>query len=173
MDLIVQQGERTEKVQVRRVDGPGQGYEVKIGDRVYHVDAALARPGVYSLRLDGEQHEVAVRPHGTPEDSAWWVNAGGTAGAVQVTDPLAYLAAQAASAKGGRRRQRVTAYMPGRVVALLVEEGAEVEAGQGVVVLEAMKMENEIRAEHHGVVSRILVQPGQSVNGGDPLFELE
>jgi biotin carboxyl carrier protein len=137
------------------------------------VDAVLARPGVYSLRLDGEQHEVAVRPHGSPEDSAWWVSTGGTAGAVQVTDPLAFMAAQAASAKGGRKRQRVTAYMPGRVVAILVEEGAEVEAGQGIVVLEAMKMENEIRAEHKGVVSRIVVQPGQSVNGGDPLFEWE
>ncbi len=62
--------------------------------------------------------------------------------------------------------------MPGRVVALLVDEGDEVEPGQGVVVLEAMKMENEIAAEHGGVVTKVHVEPGQAVEGGDPLFEL-
>ncbi|TNF74372.1 MAG: acetyl-CoA carboxylase biotin carboxyl carrier protein subunit [Acidobacteria bacterium] len=62
--------------------------------------------------------------------------------------------------------------MPGRVVALLVEEGQEVESGDGLVVLEAMKMENEIRAETAGVVRKILVSEGQAVEGGDPLFEI-
>jgi pyruvate carboxylase subunit B len=62
--------------------------------------------------------------------------------------------------------------MPGRVVAVLVEEGAAVTAGQGVVVLEAMKMENEIRAEADGTVAKIFVQPGQAVDTGNPLFEL-
>lgn len=170
MDLIVRHGEREEKVRVRRLD---HGYEVIVGDQAHEVDSAIARPGVYSLRIDGHQHEVAVRPHGASGDGAWWVSAGGTASSVQVMDPLAHLAAQATGAKGGRRRQRVNAYMPGRVVAILVQEGEEVQAGQGILVLEAMKMENEIRAEHEGVVTKILVQPGQSVDGGDPLFELE
>ena len=59
------------------------------------------------------------------------------------------------------------------VVAVLVAAGEPVRAGQGVLVLEAMKMQNEILAEHDGTVTRILVQPGQSVDGGEPLFELE
>ena len=63
--------------------------------------------------------------------------------------------------------------MPGRVTAVLVEEGAEVTTGQGIIVLEAMKMENEIRAEHDGTVSKIHVQPGQAVDLGNPLFEME
>jgi biotin carboxyl carrier protein len=170
LKLIVRHGEREEAVQIRRDD---DGYVVVVGDRVYQVDAAIARPGVYSLLLDGQQHEVAVRPLGAQSDGSWWVSGGGTAGAVQVQDPLAHLASQAVAAKGGRRKRQVTAYMPGRVVALLVQEGEEVKAGQGVVVLEAMKMENEIRAEHDGVVTKILVQPGQSVDGGNPLFEME
>ena len=62
--------------------------------------------------------------------------------------------------------------MPGRVVAVLVEEGHQVEVGQGVVVLEAMKMENEIRAEVAGKVTKLHVRPGQSVEGGDLLFEI-
>jgi pyruvate carboxylase subunit B len=63
--------------------------------------------------------------------------------------------------------------MPGRVVALLVKEGDEVAAGQGVVVLEAMKMENEIRAEHEGRITKLHVEPGQAVDTGSPLFEME
>lgn len=166
MDLVVRRGEREERVQVRRNDG---GYEVTVGDRTYQVDALSARAGLHSLRIDGAHHEVAVRRQG---DGAWWVSTAQGAGPVEVLDPLAHLAAQSAS-KGGKRRQRVDAYMPGRVTAVLVEEGAEVAKGQGIVVLEAMKMENEIRAEHDGTVSKIHVQPGQAVDTGNPLFDLE
>ena len=166
MELVVRRGEREERVRVRRVDG---GYEVTVGDRAYQVDALPARAGIQSLRIDGAQHEVAVRPQG---QGTYWVSSSQGAGPVEVLDPLAHLAAQSAS-KGGKRRQRVDAYMPGRVTAVLVEEGAEVAKGQGIVVLEAMKMENEIRAEHDGIVTRIHVQPGQAVDTGNPLFDLE
>jgi len=152
------------------------GYEVTIGERTYRVDALAARPGVLSLRIeDGDgavtrQHEVAVRPQGS--EGTYWVSTAEGAGPVEVADPLAYLAAQTQSA-GAKRRQRIDAYMPGRVTAVLVEEGAEVATGQGIIVLEAMKMENEIRAEHDGKVSKIHVQPGQAVDTGNPLFEME
>jgi biotin carboxyl carrier protein len=153
-----------------RIEAVAGGYEITLGERRYLVDVARVRAGLYSLRIDGAQHEVAVarRP-----DGSYWVSDPHGAQAVAVADPLSHLAAQGGAAKGGRRRQRVTAYMPGRVVALLVAEGQAVEAGQGVLVLEAMKMQNEIQAEHAGTVTRILVQPGQPVDGGDPLFEIE
>jgi biotin carboxyl carrier protein len=160
MNLVVRHGDREETVKVRRHDG---GYEVV-------VDAEAARAGLHSLRLDGIQHEVAVRRHG---EDAWWVSTVHGSGSVEVSDPLTHLAAQTRGGKGGRRRQTVKAYMPGRVVTLLVPEGQEVTTGQGILVLEAMKMENEIRAEHDGAVTKIHVQPGQAVDTGDPLFELE
>ncbi|MFL6264063.1 MAG: biotin/lipoyl-containing protein [Thermoanaerobaculia bacterium] len=171
MELIVRQGEREERVRVRRVDG---GFEVTVGDRVHQVDALPARPGLLSLRIDGTRsisyhQEAAVRRQ---KEGVYWVSTAQGSGPVEVADPLAHLAAQSHS-QGAKRRQRVDAYMPGRVVAVLVEEGAEVTAGQGIVVLEAMKMENEIRAEHDGRVSKIHVQPGQAVDTGNPLFEME
>jgi len=170
VDLIVRSGSREEKVKIRRDD---DFYDVTIGDRVYRVEAATARAGAQSLRsllIDGAQHEVAVRHQG---EGVYWVSTRQGAGAVEVADPLTALAAQTQGAKGGRRRQTVKAYMPGRVVTLLAAEGEEVAAGQGVLVLEAMKMENEIRAEHGGTVTKIHVQPGQAVDNGTPLFELE
>lgn len=166
MELIVRQGEREEKVRVRR---DGDLYEVQVGERTWTVDAKTARGGLRSLRIDGAHHEVAVSTRG--ED--YWVSTRHGAGPVSVTDPLTHLASQTRGGGGGKRRQKVTAYMPGRVVAVLVEEGQEVTAGQGVVVLEAMKMQNEIRAEHEGKVTRIHVQTGQNVEGGDPLFEMD
>lgn len=167
MDLIVRHGEREEHVRVRRT---GDGYEVAVGDRTYQVDALSAGRLIHSLRIEGAHHEVAIRPQG---DGAYWVSTAQGAGPVEVADPLTHLATQAAGGKAGRKNQRMTAYMPGRVVAVLVQEGQPVEAGQGIVVLEAMKMENEIRAEHEGTIRHIFVQPGQSVDGGDPLFEME
>lgn len=170
MDLIVRHGDREERVKIRRNNRAGGGYEISIGDRTYHVDAEAARAGLHSLRIDGAQHEVAVRRQ---DEDTYWVSTVHGAGPVEVTDPLTHLAAQTRGAQGGRRRQTVKAYMPGRVVTLLVEEGQEVTTGQGILVLEAMKMENEIRAEHDGTVTKIHVQPGQAVDLGNPMFELE
>ena len=165
MELIARHGEREERVRVRRVDG---GYEVTIGDRTYQVDALSLQNDVRSLRIDGEQHEVSVRRRGEDYEVT---SRHGTA-TVAVTDPLTHLAQQTRGGRGGRRHERVSAYMPGRVVAVLVQEGESVAAGQGIVVLEAMKMENEIRAEHDGTVRQIFVQPGQAVDTGEALFEL-
>lgn len=166
VELIVRHGEREEKVRVRR---NGSGYEVTLGERTYQVDAATARTGLRSLRIDGSHHEVAVR---SVRDS-YWVSTPSAAGPVSVTDPLTHLASQTRAGKTGKRRERVTAYMPGRVVSILVQEGEAVTAGQGILVLEAMKMQNEIRAEQDGTVNAVYVQSGQNVEGGDPLFELE
>lgn len=166
MELIARHGDRTEKVRVRRNDG---GYEITVGDRIYQVDAAPAKAGVYSLLIDGAQHEVSVRPR----EEDWTVTGRHGTATVSITDPLTHLAAQTRGAKGGKRHRKVTAYMPGRVVAVLVQEGDAVTAGQGIVVLEAMKMENEIRTEHDGTIAKVFVQPGQAVDSGNPLFELE
>ncbi|HEX5718962.1 MAG TPA: biotin/lipoyl-containing protein [Thermoanaerobaculia bacterium] len=166
MDLIVRHGEREERVRVRR---NGDGYEVTVGERTYQVDAATARGGLRSLRIDGSHHEVAVRQ----EKDAYRVSTPSRACLISVTDPLTHLAAKSNSGKGRRRNEKVTAYMPGRVVAILAQEGETVTAGQGIVVLEAMKMQNEIRAENDGTLIKIHVQSGQAVEGGDPLFELE
>ncbi len=67
----------------------------------------------------------------------------------------------------------VSASMPGRVVALLVAEGEQVEAGQGVIVLEAMKMENELKSPKAGRVSQVRVREGQATEAGEPLIVIE
>jgi len=69
--------------------------------------------------------------------------------------------------------RKIVAPMPGRVVRLLVTENSEVEAGQGIVVVEAMKMQNEIKSPKNGVVKKMLATPGAAVNPGDVLAIVE
>ena len=167
MELIVRVGDREEKVRVRQ---RRDRFEVMVGDSAYRVDERSMGPGRSSLLIDGRQHDVTVLRNG---DGSYRIGSSRGETRVEVMDPLTHLARKSARGAGGRRRQQITAYMPGRVVSIFVGEGDTVAAGDGLVVLEAMKMENEIRAEHDGVVKRVAVTEGQAVEGGDLLFELE
>jgi biotin carboxyl carrier protein len=173
MELVVRFGEREERVRVRPLDEGAGLYEVEVGERRYRVDRAAAGLSLWSLLIAGEQHEVAVRADGRRDDGAYLVSVGGAQRRVEVFDPLSHLARRAHGAAERPGAERVTAYMPGRVVAVLAAEGDTVAPGQGVVVLEAMKMQNEIQADRAGVLKRLHVSPGQAVEGGDPLFDVE
>jgi len=177
LELIVTLGDRQQAVQVRTT---ADGYQVHLGEVTYRVNTISVGSGLQSL-LVHQEGETEARSHHREvfvqarQEGRYWVRAGGPnpGTTVEVTDPLTHLAKTSRGGSGRGGRSQVTAYMPGRVVAVLVEEGSEVEEGQGVVVLEAMKMENEIPAESAGTVVRILVESGQAVDAGDPLFEIK
>ncbi len=176
MELIARLAEGPDEREERvRLERDGRRYRVTVGERTHEVDAVRldlqgdGTRGLWTLIVDGAQHEVALA---RLPDGAWAVSTAGGERRVEVTDPLTHLARAAHGAAAGGASRKVTAYMPGRVVAVLLTEGDEVEAGQGVVVLEAMKMENEIAAEHAGRIAKIHVEEGQAVEGGDLLFEL-
>jgi biotin carboxyl carrier protein len=167
MELIAIAGERTERISVER---DGAHYRVRVGDRTHSVEARALGAFVQSLILDGEQHETAVFHAGEGRFRVGW---NGGSSEVEIVDPLVHLARSARGDDGRRGRKTIAAYMPGRVVAVAVAAGDAVEPGQSLVVLEAMKMQNEIQADHAGVVKAVHVVPGQAVEGGDPLLELE
>lgn len=166
MEIVVKHAEREETVKLE--DGT-VGYRLALEDQEYEVDAVSLGQGVYSLRIDGRQYEVSVTHLG---EGRYEVQSSAGEEVVEVMDPLTHLAKTSHGAGGRSGPQRVTAYMPGQVVEILAEEGAPVVAGQGILVLEAMKMKNEIQAEGDGILSRLLVEAGQTVEGGDPLFEI-
>jgi biotin carboxyl carrier protein len=134
------------------------------------VDAVEIRPGTWSLLVEGRSLLVDVDRR-----------AGGTALLVEGEELRLELAdarrsrlAQAVggAARAGARGELVRAPIAGKVVKLLVAAGDEVAAGQGVAVLEAMKMENEIRADRGGTVEAVHARPGQSVESGELLVTL-
>ena len=167
MELIARLDGAEQTVELER---HGDVYRLRIGDQAYEVDAASFGPSGRSLLIAGVQHEVVVKSLGR---GRYQVASARGLEEVEMVDPLTHLAERARADGPGGGARLTTAYMPGRVVTLLAGVGDAVAAGQGVLVLEAMKMENEIRSEQAGVIAKFFVEPGQAVESGDPLFELE
>ena len=149
-------GGRTVRVEIR---AEGDGYSVALDGRAVAVDAVALPGGITSLLLDGHSHELAVERDG----DQLRVHFPGYSVPVELTDAARSVATPVRRASGP---VRLTAPMPGRVVRVLVAPGALVEAGQGVAVVEAMKMENELRAPRAGRVEQVAVREGQAVEAG-------
>jgi biotin carboxyl carrier protein len=148
------------------VRGRGDGsYEVTIGERRLELEARPSGASALSLLVGGRSHDVAVER--TP--TGFRVHVAGEVMEVGLSEA----ASVAMGSPAGSGPGRVIAPMPGKIVRVLVAPGREVEAGQGVVVVEAMKMENELKAARAGTVRVVHVREGQAVDGGTLLVELE
>jgi biotin carboxyl carrier protein len=146
-------------------ESPEGRLQVRVDGQAVDVDARLEASGSGSLLFDGVSH-VVDQGAGNGETH---VVVDGEAFAVQIEDDAAPRRGESPDGRSGGGGQRLVAPMPGKVVAVLVAVGQAVEPGAGLVVLEAMKMENEFRATGSGVVTEIHASPGQAVNAGDLL----
>ncbi len=145
----------------------GEGhYEIQIEGRTIQVDAARSGPTVYSIIEDGRQFEVMLDEKGA---HGFDVLVSGRLFHLESQDERSQLLA-ASTAGGSSGPQRVEAEMAGKVVKVAAAVGESVGSGQGVVVVEAMKMENEISSPIEGEISEIGVAEGQTVEPGDLLF---
>ncbi len=158
--------------EVTTVAGSKRLRRVTVGERELEFEIAPtgANSGCRELSLicEGRQKDVSIERLG---EDFYRVAIAGHSVEVVVEDELSHLAHKAERKKASGSGT-VAAYMPGKVVEVLVATGDTVTQGQGVVVLEAMKMQNEIQADSGGVIAKIYVEQGQAVEGGDPLFEL-
>jgi biotin carboxyl carrier protein len=157
-------GGRELQIEVR---GQGPRYAVTLDGRALEVDLRPTSSGFASLVVDGASHEVGLQPR----EGGWSVLAQGRTLDVQLQDAGAAGVASRSAPAGGSAR--VTAPMPGRLVKVLVEAGQDVAEGQGLVVMEAMKMENELRAPRAGRVKELHARERQAVESGALLVVLE
>jgi len=155
--------------------GVGAGVlECSVDGRAVSVDARLLEPGVMSLLiadLEARSTEAQGRQYRCVLDGDGVVIDGRRYG-FEVKDPRSLQGRRGAGA-GTEGPRPVKAPMPGRVVRLLVEVGEEVEEGQGVVVIEAMKMQNELKSPKAGRVIRVGAAVGDTVGSGDVLVVVE
>jgi biotin carboxyl carrier protein len=134
-----------------------------VDGRPLEADAARISTGEYSILFGGRSLEVT-----TDENSGGLLmRANGREYRVEIIDPRSWRRGRGAGVEL-EGRQQLTAPMPGKIVRVLVEAGQQVSAGQGLLVIEAMKMQNEIRSPKSGAVEK-LVREGQTVNAGDVL----
>jgi biotin carboxyl carrier protein len=150
-----------------RVEGGQPLATVTVDGRTYKVEAQRSGEA-YAVLVDGKAYRVAVEGAVSPAPIA----RPGTVAAPRPAAPAPAARAAPAPAEAAAPGA-VTALMPGRVVAVRVQESDAVEAGQVLLILEAMKMENEIRAPKAGVVKSMPVSVGSNVNKGDVLAVVE
>jgi biotin carboxyl carrier protein len=162
--FAAQEGETRHAIEVQALaDGR---YRVTVDGRAHVVDSRPTSPGTLSLLIEHAAAEVSVSSRG----DEFQVVVGGRVHRLRLLDERAVRRERPAAGDGVRE---VRAAMPGKVVAVLVEAGAKVERGQGLIVLEAMKMENEISAPRDGTVTEVCVRPGQAVEPGELLARLD
>jgi biotin carboxyl carrier protein len=152
------------RLELNRAEGR---WSCRLDGREVQVDAVLARPDVLSLRIGNLAYEI--KSERVANDLHLWV--GSTRFSAEVRDPRSLRGRTRAGDDRGPKK--IVAPMPGKVVRLLVSEGHEVESGAGVAVVEAMKMQNEIKSPKKGMVQKILVSEGTAVNAGDVLAIVE
>ena len=156
--------EKSYRLELDRVDSE---WRCRLDGRSIAVDAVLVRPNVISLRLANQCYEV--RCEQLVGGLKIWI--GQASVNVEVRDPRSLQSRSRAGDAHGAKK--LIASMPGKVVRVLVAQGAEVEAGAGIMVVEAMKMQNEVKSPKKGTVQRLLVDPGAAVNAGDVLAIVE
>ena len=146
--------------------------QILVNDRAVEIEVEnleavrQVEPGVYSVVIDGRSFEARA----IPSRQGLEIEVGGRRYSAEVLDPR----------NGGRRprtalgggRQNVAAPMPGKVIRVLVREGDQVQPGQGLVVVEAMKMQNEMKALRAAQVAEVRVRDGETVGAGDTLVVL-
>jgi biotin carboxyl carrier protein len=149
-----------EAVPVRVETTGADGYSVRVGDADPELVSVLAEGPTLTVDVGGRVVELA------PDGRGGLAARGGIAVGVETSRGAGRGAAAAASSG------KVLAPMPGRIVKVLVAEGESVAPGAALVVMEAMKMENEIAAPHAGTVTRVLVRGGETVERDATLVEL-
>jgi biotin carboxyl carrier protein len=166
------------RVVVVLVARSGAGFAVTVGERTWQVDAARIDGHTLSLVLDRvwlndtvrPGHEVVVAPNGAAGQSTVLVD--GTPVAISVNGRTR-TRSQDAARHAGAGPQNVIAPMPGKVVRVLVKPGDDVSSRAPLVVVEAMKMENELRAGKAGTIAEVHVREGQSVEAGALLVVIQ
>lgn len=142
---------------------------VSLDGHLVDADAVQIGPNVVSVMLGGQSFELHISrsPDGTLK-----LRCGPHEFSAEIIDTRAWRGRKhgAVEVEG---RQEILAPMPGKVVRVLAAVGDTVEAGQGLLVVEAMKMQNEIRSPKSGKVERLLVKEGQNVNAGEVLAWVE
>ena len=167
MAFIAKLGEKTYTVEVEEVDK--SLYRVSVDGSEFLLDGKKTGRANYSLIVDNRSFEVDID---VSEDD-YRVLVDGRNYHIHLLDERRMRLGGLQASIELQGRQRVSVPMPGKVIAVLVSEGDKVERGQGLVIVEAMKMENEVRSPIHGEVKEVKVKTGDSLEAGATLLVVE
>lgn len=162
MKLIAEVNNEKINVEVNQKD---ETVVAEIDGRRYELEATQPEPNVWLFKLNGKIFECHVGENGI-------VNIGNHEISVKLIDPKR-LRGSGNSDSVAEGIAEIRTAMPGKIVKVLVEIGNQVSAGDGVIIVEAMKMQNEMKAPKDGIVKEIRFSAGETVNAGDILLVVE
>ncbi len=161
--------------EVRRVEMISQTYDnivMKVNDKIYRVDISHTSKNVYSILLKQNSYNIETAPD-EKNPKKYFINHGIDNMTAELTDTQTRYAQSRAGQGHVDDNNVVQTPMPGKIVKLMVEEGDEVETGQTLVIIEAMKMQSEYKSSGDKTVKKILVKEGDVIEGNQPLIILE
>ncbi len=158
-------GEKVFRVDLVR---EGEGWTCKLDGHPVPINVASIQEGTLSILLNGKSYEI--KQEITAAESN--IVIGSQRFSTAVRDPRS-LRSRRTTETGGQGPKKITAPMPGKVVRITAMVGSEVEAGQAVIVIEAMKMQNELKSPRKGIIKKLSVAEGAAVEAGQVLAEVE
>ncbi len=163
LKLKLKIGEKTREVEMVR---EGEIARWRLDGRAVEVNAIEIAAGTYSILLEGQAFEVHLAQEAGGLRAEVSAGEGVQTVRVKLVDPRAWQGRHGHTVEVEGRLQ-ILAPMPGKIVRVLVKQGDAVSAGQGIAVIEAMKMQNEVRSRKTGIVERVMVAEGKTVNAGE------
>lgn len=162
MKLFAELNNEKHEIEMKR---EGAKVFAKVDEREYELEASEVEPNVYLMKFNNQIFQIYVAPNGI-------VNLKNHQLEIKIIDPKRLRGSGSANADADGTAEIKTA-MPGKLVRILVEVGAEIKHGEGVLVVEAMKMQNEMKSPKDGIVKEIRFSEGETVNAGDVLAIIE
>jgi len=159
------------KAILKEISREGNQHTIAVDDEIFNIDLVKVGPAEYSILYKGRSYNIEVVPGREPKH--YTVNTFYFSNEIEVVDAETRYIRSRDNAAGEHASNIIRSPMPGKIVKVLVSEGEAVEVGQTVIIVSAMKMESEFKASKAGIVSKIHVSEGDTVDGNQILVEIK
>ena len=156
--------------QVELLEQDGDRYSFSVDGRIYDLDVLMVENGAYSIIHEGKSYNIETIPGDNPKKYS--VNTILTSFEVELVDAASLYARSRQGDEDASGDSQIAAPMPGKIVKVMVKPGQEVEQGETLVIVSAMKMESEYKAGKNGIVQEVLVKDDDTVDGGQIMIIL-
>jgi biotin carboxyl carrier protein len=169
MALEIKIGDREARVHL--IKREGSKATIQIDDKIYDVDIVMVEDGVYSIIHEGKSYNIEMIQGNGPKN--YFVNTYYSSHELDIIDAQSRYQQNRNKDALHSGDKIISTPMPGKVVRIPVNEGDVVEKGATIIVISAMKMESEYKSPVDGIVKKIYVSEGETINGHQPLVEIE
>ena len=157
--------------EVEYINNEGSLHEVKVGDKIYKIDVIKVENGIYSILFDGKSYDMEVAAG--PARKKFHVSHHTRQYPIELVDAETKYAQSRGKGIAADGQNSISSPMPGKVVKIPIKVGDDVNEGQTLIIISAMKMESEYKAGKDAVVKEIKVKEGDTIEGNQVLIELE